>query len=62
MHLDLMMLFGFAESDMFSRDEFHYFLDCMFRGLLCLLIQVNEKMPLHRGSKLQDQDIAFLVD
>jgi hypothetical protein len=33
-----MVIFGFNSETEFSRDEFHFFLDCLFRGLLKLLI------------------------
>lgn len=33
-----MIIFGFGNEGEFSRDEFHFFIDCLFRGLLKLLI------------------------
>jgi hypothetical protein len=35
---NMMVIFGFGNEREFSRDEFHFFLDCLFRGLFKLLI------------------------
>ena len=60
--IDLTTIFGFEFGEKFTRDEFHYFLDCLFRGLFCLLICEGHDMPHLRGSRLRDTDLAFLVD
>lgn len=41
-----MVIFGFGNEREFSRDEFHFFLDCLFRGLFKLLIVT----PKHLGN------------
>ena len=60
--LDLMTIFGFEHAEKFTRDEFHYFLDCLFRGLFCLLICEGHEMSHMRGSRLRETDLVFLVD
>jgi hypothetical protein len=63
-----MVIFGFGDEGEFSRDEFHFFLDCLFRGLFKLLIPTtpscpkskNRKQP-HPGRKLPSIDIERLV-
>ena len=34
---NIMAIFGFGAENEFSRDEFHFFIDCLFRGLFKLL-------------------------
>jgi hypothetical protein len=36
-----MVIFGLGNESNFSRDEFHFFLDCLFRGLFKLFIVVS---------------------
>jgi len=48
----MMTIFGFNNENEFSRDEFHFFLDCLFRGLLKLAIPRGHKKPLHPGKKM----------
>ncbi|TNV83891.1 hypothetical protein FGO68_gene8671 [Halteria grandinella] len=47
-----MVIYGFNCETEFSRDEFHFFLDCFFRGLLKLLIVVDKADPVLRGPAL----------
>ena len=47
-----MTIFGFNNENEFSRDEFHFFLDCFFRGLLKVAIPKGQKKPLHPGKKM----------
>ena len=58
---NIMMIFGFNNENDFSRDEFHFFLDCLLRGLLKLLIPKGEKKPINSGKKLACQSIETLV-
>ena len=44
--LDVMLIFGFGDETEFSRDEFHYFLDCLFRGICKLALPKGHKKPL----------------
>jgi hypothetical protein len=50
-----MIIFGFGNENEFSRDEFHFFLDCLFRGLFKLLVvgltpkQLSESQASHRS-------------
>jgi hypothetical protein len=59
---DLMLLFGFENPESFTRDEFHFFLDCLFQGLSCFLITSEATQPLYRGYKLKASEILMLVD
>ncbi|CDW83191.1 UNKNOWN [Stylonychia lemnae] len=58
---NMMTIFGFNNENEFSRDEFHFFLDCMFRGLLKLAIPKGSKKPIHPGKKMTQSDIETLV-
>lgn len=66
---NMMMIFGFGAEGEFSRDEFHFFLDCLFRGLLKLLIvkppqiKYSKKRlePLNPGKRLSNSDIEKCV-
>lgn len=65
---NIMVIFGFGNEGEFSRDEFHFFLDCLFRGLFKLLIPTtpNEKkskirQPPNPGRKLASSDLETLV-
>ena len=49
---NMMIIFGFSNENEFSRDEFHFFLDCLFRGLLKLLIPKGFRKPVHPGKKI----------
>jgi hypothetical protein len=46
-YLDIMLIFGFSEEGKFYRDEFHFFLDCLFRGIMKLVIPTREKKPVY---------------
>jgi|LauGreDrversion4_2_1035121.scaffolds.fasta_scaffold368105_2 Ca2+-binding EF-hand superfamily protein len=63
-----MVIFGFGNEGEFSRDEFHFFLDCLFRGLFKLLIPTTPSSPKarnrrqpHPGRKVPSADIERLV-
>ncbi len=66
-----MGIFSFGSDTEFSRDEFHFFIDCLFRGLFKLLIVKpadykytsgrKRLQPLHPGRKLANSDIERLV-
>jgi len=68
---NIMSIFGFGAETEFSRDEFHFFIDCLFRGLFKLLIVKPQGykytsgrkrlLPLHSGKKLASKDIEKLV-
>ena len=58
---NMMLIFGFGNENDFSRDEFHFFLDCLFRGLNKLLIPQKHKKPLNPGRKVLSVDIEALV-
>ena len=51
------MIFGFGEENEFSSDEFHYFLDCLFRGILKLGLPKGHKAPLYPGYKINCNEI-----
>jgi len=56
-------MFGFGNNEeSFKRSEFLFFLDCLFRGYLCLLIRKGEEMPAHRGWWMRQSDIKAVVD
>lgn len=46
-----MVIFGFGNEGEFSRDDFHFFLDCLFRGFLKLLI-VSHNLPPHTSEPI----------
>lgn len=46
---NIINIFGFSNPSEFSRDECHFFLDCLFRGLMKLLIPKKEKKPIMGG-------------
>lgn len=56
------MIFGFEYLEKFTRDEFHYFLECFFMGICSLVICTGHEMPHKRGTGLREEDIAKLVD
>lgn len=56
-----MLLFGFQSQTEFYRDELHFFLDCLFRGLLNLVITREAQMPAHRGCYVSHSEITKLV-
>lgn len=58
---NIMLFFGFSSEETFHRDEFHFFLDCLFKGLLALTINGKNKQPLHRGWFVTQVDIEKLV-
>ena len=68
---NIMAIFGFGAVTEFSRDEFHFFIDCLFRGLFKLLIVKpqgyrytsgrKKLVPMHPGRKLAPADIEKLV-
>ena len=46
---------------MFTADEFHFFLNCLFRGVCSLAITNTNKMPNHRDCFVSDKDIDGIV-
>ena len=56
-----MLVFGFSDVNEFSRDEMHFFLDCLFRGLMKLAIPKKEKKPLNPGKKIGFNEIELLI-
>jgi hypothetical protein len=59
---NMMIIFGFSSENDFSRDEFHFFLDCLFKGLMKLLVPKGSKKPINNGKKLSSkQGIEILV-
>ena len=65
---NIMAIFGFGAENEFSRDEFHFFIDCLFRGLFKLLLvkppggpKRRKLLPMHPGRKLANADIEKLV-
>eukprot|EP00347_Sterkiella_histriomuscorum_P019553 403341192 len=58
---NIMIIYGFNNENEFSRDEFHFFLDCFSRGLLKLSIPKGSKVPMNPGKKLVQSDIESLV-
>lgn len=47
-----MVIYGFNSETEFSRDEFHFFLDCFFRGLFKLTIVIDKNNPTLKGPAL----------
>lgn len=58
---NVMNIFGFADPNEFHLDECHYFLDCLFRGLMKLTIPKKEKKPIYLGKKVPSNEIELLV-
>lgn len=74
---NVMVIFGFNNENEFSRDEFHFFLDCLFRGFFKLLIVPSENkdymkpatsiwsrkklVPIHPGRRISSVDLEKLV-
>jgi hypothetical protein len=56
-----MLVFGFCDPTEFQRDEWHFFLDCMFRGFMKLAIPKKEKKPCYPGKKIGFSDIETLI-
>lgn len=56
-NLDIMLIFGFSEETEFSKDEFHFFLDCMFRGIMKFAIPKKENNPVCPGKKIRYNEI-----
>ena len=60
-HTDILLFFGFQSQTEFFRDELHFYFDCLFRGLMNLVITKGERLPKYRGYYVNHQDIAKLV-
>jgi hypothetical protein len=58
---NIMGIFGFGDVNEFHIDECHYFLDCLFRGLIKLTIPKKEKKPIYSGKKIPSNEIELLV-
>ena len=58
---NIMLFFGFQSQQEFYRDELHFFFDCLFRGLMNLVITKGETMPAHRGKYVSHPEIVKLV-
>ena len=57
-----MKIFGFVPS-IFTKDEFHFYLDSLFSGIITTGILKGEKAPLneYRGVRVKSEDIEVLV-
>mmetsp|Transcript_32269 Transcript_32269/g.31559 ORF Transcript_32269/g.31559 Transcript_32269/m.31559 type:complete len:129 (-) Transcript_32269:588-974(-) len=58
---NIMGIFGFCDPQEFHIDEFHYFLDCLFRGMLKLAIPKKERRPINGGKKIPSNEVNMLV-
>jgi hypothetical protein len=56
-----MVIFGFSEEGKFYRDECHFFLDCLFRGIMKLVIPKKDKKPVYPGFKIGFSEIEMLI-
>jgi hypothetical protein len=54
---NIMVVFGFSDQNLFLLEEFHFFLDCLFRGLMKLLISKKDKKPTFTGKKIFSNEI-----
>ena len=52
-----MNFFGFNHRSEFARDEFHYYLDCLFRGIMKFAIPSGSKTPTMAGKNVRQGDI-----
>mmetsp|Transcript_5514 Transcript_5514/g.3882 ORF Transcript_5514/g.3882 Transcript_5514/m.3882 type:complete len:228 (+) Transcript_5514:88-771(+) len=59
--MNIMLIFGFHEETGFTRDEFFFFIDTLFRGLMSLSITKDDKQPVNRGKFIRNEDIEDLV-
>ena len=59
--IDILLFFGFQSQSEFYRDELHFFFDCLFRGLMNLVITRNANMPKYRGCYVNHSEIVKLV-
>lgn len=58
---NIMGIFGFSDPNLFMLEEFHFFLDCLFRGLMKLLISKKDKKPSFSGKKIFSNEIEQLA-
>ena len=56
-----MNFFGFNHRSEFARDEFHYYLDCLFRGIMKFAIPAGSSKPIMAGKSVRQEDIEDLV-
>ena len=59
--MNIMTIFGFSEENGFTRDEFFFFVDTLFRGLMSLSIAKEDNQPTNRGKFVKNEDIEDLV-
>ena len=57
-----MLFFGFQSETDFYKDELHFFLNCLSRGLMNLLIFKGNREPTMRGYGLSESDIRTLIN
>jgi len=58
---NIMAMFCFHSENDFSKDEFHFFLDCLTRGLNTFAIPMGHKSPINSGRRLKPSELEILV-
>uniref|UniRef100_A0A7S3JC47 Uncharacterized protein n=1 Tax=Euplotes harpa TaxID=151035 RepID=A0A7S3JC47_9SPIT len=58
----MMRIYGFV-AKIFTRDEFHFYLDSLFSGIINTALVTGKRVPLKelRGKRVKEEDIEKLV-
>lgn len=55
-------IFGFNEKDRLTKEEFHYFLDCLFRGVAKVALREDDTYyPRYPNKRVSAQEISNIV-
>lgn len=49
---NVVLIFGFQATQKISRDEFFFFVDCLFKGIMVLVNPIGYYSPPFKGKKL----------
>ena len=60
--INAMNIFGFSSDSEFSRDEAHFYFDCLFRGIMKFAIPQGHSVPILAGKHIKNSDITNFVD
>ena len=60
--VNMMKIYGFVPR-IFTRDEFHFYLDSLFSGIITTAVTKGQRVPLKelRGKRIKDEDISNLI-
>lgn len=55
---NVVLVFGFSQEGEITKDEYHFFLDCFFRGIMKLTTPKGCTEPPLKGRRIMQQDLA----